>query len=69
MFRALCERPILSLNELRRLTGLVFPTVSRSVNALLEAGIVREITGRKRNRVFAYHDYLAVLSEGTEPLR
>jgi len=69
VFHAFRERPILNLNELRRLTGLVFPTVSRGVNALLEAGIVREITGRKRNRVFAYHDYLALLTEGTEPIR
>ncbi|MEM4168227.1 MAG: hypothetical protein QXW98_07260 [Candidatus Caldarchaeum sp.] len=30
--------------------------------------VVREITGRRRNRVFVYHDYLNILSEGTEAL-
>jgi len=30
------------------------------------AGIVREITGRKRNRIFAYERYLAILREGTD---
>ena len=29
-------------------------------------GIVQEITGRQRNRAFAYQDYLKILSEGTE---
>jgi hypothetical protein len=31
--------------------------------------IVREVTGRRRNRIFSYEKYLAILSEGTEPLR
>jgi hypothetical protein len=31
-------------------------------------GIARELTGYRRNRVFAYEQYLAVLSEGGEPL-
>jgi hypothetical protein len=30
--------------------------------------IVREITGQRRNRVFAYQKYLDILSEGTEAL-
>jgi hypothetical protein len=29
---------------------------------------VEEITGRKRGRVFSYQRYLAILSEGTDPL-
>jgi len=31
-------------------------------------GIAREITGGRRNRLFTYAAYLAVLSEGMEPL-
>lgn len=30
--------------------------------------IVDEVTGRERGRVFSYRRYLAILSEGTEPL-
>jgi len=29
---------------------------------------VREITGKRRNRVFAYQAYLDILNEGTEAL-
>jgi hypothetical protein len=30
-------------------------------------GIARELTGKRRNRLFAYEQYLGVLNEGTEP--
>jgi hypothetical protein len=29
---------------------------------------LRELTGQRRNRVFSYHAYLAILNEGGEPL-
>ena len=32
-------------------------------------GILREITGKQRGRLFVYDKYLAVLNRGTEPLR
>lgn len=43
-------------------------TVTTVFERLIGAGIVRELTGQRRNRVFAYDAYLTVLSEGTEPL-
>jgi hypothetical protein len=38
------------------------------MGVLIALGIAKELTGRKRDRVFAYDRYLAVLQEGTEPL-
>ena len=35
---------------------------------LLITLLLRELTGRRRNRIFAYDRYLGVLNEGTEPL-
>ncbi len=35
---------------------------------LVEIGIVRELTGQRRNRVFAYGAYLDILSEEGKPL-
>jgi Fic family protein len=43
------------------------PTISSAIGHLTDLGIVREITGRQRRRVFAYQAYLDVLREGTEP--
>ena len=63
---ALSARPLLSLPAVRRLTGLSFPASSAAMDLLGELGIAREITGRRRNRLFVYDRYLSILNEGTE---
>jgi Fic family protein len=68
VFNALCERPVITLNEARRRAGASFPTATKGMDALLGLGIVRELPGQRRNRVFAYQQYLDILNEGTEPL-
>jgi Fic family protein len=65
---ALKARPVTSVQELSRRTGLSLPAVSAGLDLLIELGIVGERTGKKRNRVFSYERYLAILNEGTEPL-
>ena len=68
VFNALCERPITTLNDLCQRTGLSFPTATKGIARLMTLGIVKELTGGRRNRVFSYGRYLAILNEGTEPL-
>jgi Fic family protein len=68
VLQSLHERPVLTLNEVSRRTGLSFPTSAKGMTALTTLGLVRELTGFRRNRVFAYDRYLAILAEGTEPL-
>lgn len=68
VFRVFCERPLATLNQLCGRTGLSFPAAAKSMHTLENLGIVREVTGQRRNRVFAYQDYLNILSEGTEVL-
>jgi hypothetical protein len=41
----------------------------RSLTALENLGIVKEITGKERHKIFVYRDYLDSLNRGTEPLR
>ncbi len=65
---ALKQRPLCTLAESAKRSGLSFPAAASAMHALLESGVVRELTGKKRNRVFVYDKYLAALSEGTEPL-
>jgi Fic family protein len=67
-YLALRRRPLTSINQLKQLGGLSFPTASKAIETLVGLGIAREITGGRRNRLFAYDAYLAILSEGTEPL-
>jgi len=67
VFSSLRERPLTSLNEVSSRTGLSFPASSKGMDLLVNIGVAREITGQRRNRLFAYDRYLAILSEGMEP--
>ena len=58
----------MTANLLVERTGLSAPTVNAALADLERLGIVEEVTGRRRGRVFGYRRYLAILSEGTDPL-
>jgi Fic family protein len=64
--QAMQRRPLVSIPHLVGETKLSAPTAASALGALGRAGIVREITGRKRNRLFGYERYLGILREGTE---
>ena len=66
--QALQERSIVSLQKLVDRTSLSFPAVSAGMKILETLGVAQELTGRKRNRLFGYGRYIAILGEGTEPL-
>ncbi|NNM66283.1 MAG: Fic family protein [Burkholderiales bacterium] len=68
VFDALRARPLSSIGTIVERTGAAYPTVGRAVESLETLGIVREVTGRKRERVFGYTHYLDILNEGAEPL-
>ena len=69
VFRTLLRRPVTSIGSVRRQTGLSFPAAAKAVETLEHLGVVREITGRRRDRVYAYARYLEILSEGANPTR
>lgn len=62
------QHPFLSAGQLVERTALTMPTVNAALADLNRLGIVEEVTGRKRGRVFGYRSYLAILNEGTDPL-
>ena len=64
--RALSHRPVQSIKDMADTLELSYPAVSKSVGALEDIGIVREITGRQRNRIYAYQAFLDILNEGAE---
>jgi DNA-binding transcriptional regulator GbsR (MarR family) len=59
---------VVTLNEICEQTSLSFPSAAKGMQALETLEIAQEITGNRRNRVFAYREHLAILSEGAEPL-
>ena len=40
-----------------------------ALERLIAIDLVKEVTGRQRNRVYAYVSYVSLFSEGTEPLK
>lgn len=62
------RNPYGTANSLVRATKLSAPTVNAALAELEQMGVVCEVTGKRRGRVFAYMSYLAILSEETAPL-
>ncbi len=66
LHEALKSKPMLSLPEAARQTKLSFHAAASAMDLLAAQGIAREITGKRRGRLYAYHRYLAILGEGAE---
>jgi len=64
--RALMERPITTSGWLVKKTGITPATVNKCLAHLERLGIVRELTSRKRNRLFSYTGYVDIMNQGTE---
>jgi Fic family protein len=60
------KQPVITVSRLVTKFGFSAPTANAALVVLVEQGIVREITGYRRNRVFSYAEYLRTLNEGTE---
>ena len=67
MHEALKARPILSLPVACKEAGLSFQAAASAMDTLARHGIAREITGKRRGRLFAYDAYLSILTEDTDP--
>ena len=62
------SKPIISVPAAAKELNLTAPTIRKSVGHLVDIGIVRETTGKQRDRLFVYDGYLDILNQGTEPL-
>jgi Fic family protein len=58
--------PLVTIHEIRRLTGISHATASRLTKQLIELGILDEITGYARNQKFLYKEYFNILKEGVD---
>ena len=63
----LFEQPLVTVSMVKARLGCTFPTASKLVSRCVDRGLLREITGRERNRLFRYDPYLA-LFEGSETM-
>lgn len=66
LFELLPRRPIVTVASAMTLIGASKPTATRAIETLVEAGVLVETTGRRRDRSFAYRAYIDRLRAGTD---
>jgi Fic family protein len=67
LLELLLKHPVISITEAASSLELTYGGVKRLMSELGKLGLLTEITGSERFRLYAYEPYLAILSEGTEP--
>lgn len=63
LLESLYFRPIFNVEHAQAITNLSYPNANSLIKALMDIGLVQEITGQKRNRAFSYAPYLAVFQD------
>jgi len=63
----LFRRPLLNVNLAAEALGTTYPTASRLVSGFEELGILKEITGRKRSRIYRYEPYVNLFDDAPVP--
>ena len=66
LFEALGQHPIVTIARVTELLDITKPTATKAVNTLVDAGILTETSGRRRDRTYSYSAYLDRLRVGTE---
>lgn len=66
LFDQLPSHPFITVTRVMQMLDTTKPTAIKAIDALEQAGVIEETTGRQRDRVYAYHKYLRFLTEGTE---
>jgi Fic family protein len=66
LLRVLFKEPIISIPRVRDELGVTYQTASNLVSRLAKLGILRELTGSPRYRLYSYEEYLRIIEEGTQ---
>ena len=63
VLESLYEHPIVSVANVRELTGTTYPAANQLVQKLVEYGVLDEVTGQRRHRRFRYNAYISLFDE------
>lgn len=63
VLESLYDRPIVSVADVRKLTGTTYAAANTLVARLTALGILREVTGHARNRRFRYDPYVRLFTD------
>ena len=67
VYDLLRQRILVSPTKTADVLGITWPTVIAALTRLQELEIVREVTGKKRDRLYMYAEQLRILDEGVGP--
>lgn len=68
VYKLMQTNPYIRIRTATKELRLTVPTVTNALNNLLRLGIVKEVSGKQRDRLFAYSRYVSMVSGDTEPL-
>jgi Fic family protein len=63
LLSGLFQRPLVTIGLAADALGTTYPTASRLVSALEGMGVLEEITGRKRSRIYRYQPYVSLFDD------
>jgi Fic family protein len=63
LLSALFRLPVVNVRSVAELLEVTFPTASRLVTTFEELGLLVEVTGKRRSRVYRYEPYLALFTD------
>lgn len=63
IYRYAQANPLFSIKNAAREMKMSFPTASSAVGRMTKAGILRESSGKRRDRLFLYENYLDILNQ------
>jgi len=59
--------PFITMNRASSVMGISFKSATKNMEKLVEASILREITGQQRYRVYVAHEIFRLLDEPLSP--
>jgi len=63
------KTPIIDSKKISQYCKISLPTTNKALHHLIEIGILKEATGKARNKIYVYQRYLDILSESLEPIK
>jgi len=68
LLEQLPRHPIVTVKSVAKLCDTTRPTAAKAVDSLISVGILKETSGRRRDRTYNYEPYLDLLRVGTEAM-
>ena len=67
MLDVLYERPVVNVGAIQQALAVSWPTANKLTLAFAQRGLLEEMTGQRRNRVFRYAPYLSLFKDSAAP--